>query len=80
MNCRCLIRLLLMLVLGLPLVQATLLWVGGLLHAMGDEAASRVIGHFSTTVGVAWLLTLVGLVVALAAKALNEPQSPRADD
>jgi hypothetical protein len=66
------IRLLLAFVLGLPLVQATLLWVANLLAAMGDEGASAVVGHVNTAVGVAWLLTLVGLVVALAVRALDD--------
>ncbi len=72
MMLRSTIRLLLAFVLGLPLVQATLLWVAGLLAAMGDKGAAAVVGHFNTAVGVAWLLTLVALVVALAIRALDD--------
>jgi hypothetical protein len=78
MCCRRCLRILLTLVLALPLVQATLLWVGGLLAAMGDAAASRVLHHVNTTVGVTWALTLVAIVVLLAVRALDE--SPRADE
>lgn len=73
MTLRGAVRLLLMLVLGLPLVQAILVWVGGLLRAMGDEAAAGVIGAINTGVGVLWLVTLVGLVVALAFDSLDRP-------
>jgi hypothetical protein len=77
MTLRAAVRLLLMLVLGLPLVQAILLWVGGLLQAMGDEAAARVVGGINTGFGVLWLVTLVGLVVALAFDSLDrQPRDP----
>jgi hypothetical protein len=73
MTLRHALRLLLLLALGLPLVQATLLWASGLLRAMGDEAAAAVIGHVNAACGVAWLVSLVGLVVLLALRAFNEP-------
>jgi hypothetical protein len=78
MCCRRCLRILLTLVLALPLVQATLLWVSGLLGAMGDAAASRVLHHVNTAIGVIWVLTLVAIVVLLAVRALDE--SPRADE
>jgi hypothetical protein len=73
MKWRCWIRRLLMLAIGLPLAQVTLLWVSSLLLAMGDERAGNVIKLASTAIGAAWLVTIVGLVVVLAAKALDEP-------
>jgi hypothetical protein len=73
MTLRQALRLLSLLALGLPLVQATLLWASGLLGAMGDEAAAGVVGHVNTAFGVAWLVSLVGLVVTLALRAFNEP-------
>jgi hypothetical protein len=73
MTLRAAVRLLLMLVLGLPLVQAVLVWVGGLLRAMGDDAAAGVIGGINTGVGALWLVTLVGLVVALGFDSLDRP-------
>lgn len=61
------------LVLGLPLVQATLLWVArGLLAALGDEAAAAVLDRINLGVGVAWILSLIGLVVLLALRALEQ--------
>lgn len=68
------VRLLLMLVLGLPLLQTILLWVAGLLRAMGDDAAAGVVGHLNTAMGVAWLVALVGLVVALAMQSVERPR------
>jgi hypothetical protein len=73
MTLRAAVRLLLMLVLGLPLVQAILMWVGGLLRAMGDETAAEVTGGVNTGVGVLWIVMLVGLVVALAFDSLDRP-------
>ncbi len=73
MPLRTAIRCLLVTVIGLPIAQAVLAWVGALLEAMGDEAAAVVLGHVGTAVGVLWLLALVGLVVLLAVKALDEP-------
>jgi hypothetical protein len=73
MTLRAAIRLLLILVLGLPLVQAMLFWTRGLLVAMGDHAAAAVIRHVSTGAGVTWLASLVGLVIALAVDALDRP-------
>jgi hypothetical protein len=73
MTLRQALRLLLCFALGLPLVQATLLWASGLLRAMGDETAADVVGHLNTAVGVAWLVSVVGLVVTLALRAFDEP-------
>jgi hypothetical protein len=73
MTLRRAVQVLLALVIGLPLVQAIFLWTAGLLAAMGDEAAAGVVGHLNTAMGVAWLAALVGLVVALAVRSLNEP-------
>ncbi len=76
MRSRTVVKLLLALVLGLPLLQAVLVWVGGLLKAMGDPATSSVLGHISTAIGIVWLVSVVGLVVALALQSLDEPHDP----
>jgi hypothetical protein len=73
MTLRSAVRLLLLAVLGLPLLQAVLMWVAGLLRAMGDESAATVIGHLNTAAGVLWLVTLAGLIVALAFQSLERP-------
>ena len=75
MTARSAVRLLLVLVLGLPLIQAVLAWVSGLLGAMGDAAAAGVLDHINTGARVAWLVCLVGLVVILALRSLEEPPS-----
>jgi hypothetical protein len=61
------------LALGLPLGQAVLVWVGGLLSAMGDANAAYVLARINVALGVLWLAGLVGLVVALGLKAALEP-------
>jgi len=63
---------LLCLVLGLPLGHLLLMWVAGLLSAMGDAEAAYVIERVNLGVGVLWLVSLVGLVVILGLKAANE--------
>jgi hypothetical protein len=65
-------KTLLGLALGLPIVQAVLFWVGGLLANMGDEAGARIIGHVVTACQVAWAVSVVGLVITLALVVLNE--------
>lgn len=75
MTSRSAVKLLLGFVLGLPVVIAVLGWVGGLLGAMEDNAAARILGHLSTGFSVLWLVTVVGLVIALAVEALDESES-----
>jgi hypothetical protein len=53
-----------------------LVWVGGLLKAMGDPATTAVLGHVNTAVGILWLASVVGLVVALAVQTLDGPHEP----
>ena len=79
MTIRSALKLLLGLALGLPLLQTLLIWVAGLLAAMGDEAAATFLGRVNVIVGVLWLASLVGLVVLLAMKAVNEP-APSGDE
>lgn len=67
------IKTLLVLVLALPLVAAVLVWVVGLLRAMGDAVGAAVVGHIGTACHVVWLVSLVGLLVAVAVDALAEP-------
>lgn len=67
------VRWLLAGVLGLPLGQAVLLGTAGLLAAMGDEAVARLVRQVATGIGVAWLVSLVGLIVAMAFAMLGEP-------
>ena len=76
MSFRSAVKLLLVLTLGLPLLHTVLIWVGGLLSAMGDSTTSEVLSHLSTAVGIVWLVSVVGLVVALALQSFDEPHDP----
>jgi len=76
MRSRTAVKVLLTLVLGLALLQAVLVWVGGLLKAMGDPATTAVLGHVNTAIGIAWLVSVVALVVALALQTIDEPHEP----
>lgn len=80
MTLRNALQTLLVLVLTLPLVAAVLVWVVGLLRAMGDEAGAAVVGHVGTGCQVVWLVCLVGLLVTLALHSLQEPSRPRMED
>ncbi|MEO2048643.1 MAG: hypothetical protein ABGX16_18970 [Pirellulales bacterium] len=73
-------KVLLFLVLGLPLLQAVLMWVESLLTAMGDKAATVVVSHIITTAGGLWLVTLVGMVVILAIQSLDSSPGPVEED
>jgi hypothetical protein len=75
MTIRSALKLLLGFSLAMPLLQALLLWVAGLLKAMGDEAAAHVVSRVNIAAGVLWLVALVGLVLLLAIRAVNEPPS-----
>jgi hypothetical protein len=69
---RCATKTLLVLTLALPVVQAVLIWVAGLLRSMGDAAGATVVGHVGTACQVVWTLSLVGLVIVLALLVLGE--------
>jgi hypothetical protein len=68
------VRLLLVFVLGLPVVQAVLFWVSGLLVSMGDGAGAAVLRHIGTGCLVFWIVAIVALVIVLALTVSgNEP-------
>lgn len=78
MNPRSAVKILLATVLGLPVVLAVFHWVRGLLGAMGDETAADVLGYVGTAIGVLWLISVVGLVIAMAVEVLDDhPNSDR---
>lgn len=54
-------------VLGLPIVILVCLGVGRLLAATGDDGGATILRRLALLGGTAWLLALIGLVVALAA-------------
>ena len=69
---------LLVLALALPVVQAVLPWVAGLLRSMGDDGGAIIVGHVLTASQVLWAVALVGLVIVLAAVVISE-QPPKED-
>ena len=72
MTSRTAVKLLLALVLALPVLLAAFGWVAGLLAAMGDAAATTVLRHLSTGLSVLWLVSVVGLLIALAVETLDD--------
>jgi len=72
MTLRSATKLFVVLALALPVVQAVLVWVGGLLASMGDDAGAATLGHIGTACLVAWSISLVGLVLVLALFVLSE--------
>jgi hypothetical protein len=76
MTLRSATKVLLTFALGLPVIQAVLIWVAGLLKSMGDEAGATIIRHVGTGCQVVWSVSLVCLVIILALMALNnQPQN-----
>jgi len=80
MTLRNAVKTLLVLVLALPMVAAVLVWVVGLLRAMGDAAGAAVVGHVGSACQVVWLVCLVGLLVTLAMIVLGERPADREDE
>jgi hypothetical protein len=72
MTLRNAVKTLLVLVMALPMVAAVLVWVVGLLRAMGDAAGATVVRYVATACQVAWSVCLVGLLVSLALMVLGE--------
>jgi hypothetical protein len=72
MTLRSAAKTLLVLALALPVIQAVLVWVRVLLDSMGDAAGAAIVGHIVTACLVAWSVSVVGLVIALAVVVLNE--------
>ena len=72
MTLRSAAKTLLVLALALPVVQAVLTWVAGLLASMGDAAGAAIIRQVSTACQVIWAVDLVGLVIVLGLIVLNE--------
>ena len=74
MNSRRAIQGLLIAALGLPLLQGLLHWIEGLLAAMGDQGAAKVLGHCGTAAGILWLIAITGLVIAVGFKSLEDQE------
>jgi hypothetical protein len=62
------------------MVSAVLVWVAGLLKAMGDAAGANVVGYVGTACQVAWSVSLVGLLVTLSLLVLGENLPARGED
>ena len=80
MTVRSATKTLLVLALALPVVQCVLIWVRGLLASMGDPDGAAIIGHVGTGCLVIWSISLVGLIIVVAAAVVFErPPDDTAD-
>ncbi len=71
------VKLLIVLTLALPLVALVLVWVAGLLRAMGDAAGATAVGYVGTACQVSWFVCLVSLLISLAILVMNsQPPTP----
>jgi hypothetical protein len=70
-------KALLLLALALPVVMAVLVWVGGLLRAMGDPGGAAAVGYVGVACQAVWAISLVGLVIVLALTTVEEGQESR---
>jgi hypothetical protein len=73
MSLRSATKTLLVLAIALPIIGAVLVWVAGLLSAMGDAAGVHMLVYVGVFCEIAWCASLVGLVIILAIQTLNEP-------
>jgi hypothetical protein len=71
------IRTLVFAALGLPIVQAVLVWVGALLGGMGDERGAAVVRGVGMACLVVWTITLVALMILVAVVVGNEGTQER---
>lgn len=71
MNVRLALQTLLLLVLGLPLVHMTFVWVEELLAALGDTAAAGFLDNVSLGLRIVWLVSLVGLLIVVSFDAVS---------
>jgi hypothetical protein len=72
MTLRSATKTLLVATLALPIVQAVLFWVRGLVSNMGDEQGATIVGHVNLVCQIAWSISVVGLVIVLAVSALTD--------
>lgn len=80
MMLRSALKTLLVLGLALPVVQAVLVWVIGLLTSMGDSAGADVVRYVGNACQAVWAASLVGLVLVLALVLVNEErQTPKGE-
>lgn len=74
MTSRSIVRGLLVAAIGLPVLQGLMSWVAGLLLAMGDQAAARILYVCGTVAGVLWLIAMAALLIALGIRSLERDQ------
>jgi len=74
MNLRNWLKTLLSLAIALPVIYCVLIGVRGLAASMGDEMGAAVVGHVGTACLAIWAVSLVGLVVVLAARSVIEDE------
>ena len=72
MTLRAALKTILVLALALPVTQCVLIWVRGLVLAMGDAECAAVLSYIGTACLATWALSLVGLVIVLAVIAVRE--------
>lgn len=71
-------RALLLTAVILPVVQAVLWWVGGMLRAMGDRQGAALVGHVGTACQVVWAVDVVALLLVVAWLVLESDRPPAA--
>ena len=67
------LRWLLGLAIGLPILIVLLQFAGAALRSMNDEPAAEVLRAIAVGSGVLWAVVLVGLLIIVAVDALGRP-------
>jgi hypothetical protein len=66
--------------LGLPIVICVLVGMARLLAAMEDATGAAVVDRLALACGIAWVLTLVVLLIGAAIRSLEIPRRPHDDE
>lgn len=71
------LRWLVCLAVGLPMLVLVLQFASVLLSEMGDQPGGRVLRYISTGAGIAWAVSLLGLLIVVALETLSRDEPPR---
>lgn len=77
MTLRAALKMLLAAALALPVIECVLIAIRSLVLSMGDAGGAGFVGYIATACLIAWALSLIGLLIVLAA---IESLKPNDDD
>jgi hypothetical protein len=70
------LRWLLFLAIGMPMLVLVVQFAGVLLAAMGDQLGARVLRAIAIGGSLFWIVVLLGLIIVVAIETLNRNEPP----